>query len=115
MYGCVNVCVCMGVSMCACVCALCVCVQMISTLESYVILWPTVSQFYDKFSTWMTGPFYKLVPEEVENDTSDAFRCVCVCVCARVCVCTYACLPIQHRLRARFYELVACILVRCMF
>jgi hypothetical protein len=41
-----------------------------------VILWTTVSQFYDKFSSWMNGPFYKLNPEEVEADTNDAFRWV---------------------------------------
>ncbi|GLI65190.1 hypothetical protein VaNZ11_008652 [Volvox africanus] len=43
-------------------------------LEPYVILWTTVSQFYDKFASWMNGPFYKLNPEEVEVDTNDAFR-----------------------------------------
>ncbi|KXZ48211.1 DHC-9 protein [Gonium pectorale] len=48
--------------------------KMIATLEPYVILWTTVSQFYDKFASWMNGPFYKLNPEEVEADTNDAFR-----------------------------------------
>ncbi|GFR45764.1 hypothetical protein Agub_g7181 [Astrephomene gubernaculifera] len=48
--------------------------KMSSTLEPYVILWTTVSQFYDKFASWMNGPFYKLNPEEVEADTNDAFR-----------------------------------------
>ena len=47
---------------------------MISNLEPYTILWSTVSQFYDKFSSWMNGPFMKLNPEEVETDTNDAFR-----------------------------------------
>ncbi len=50
------------------------CAQMVTTLEPYVILWNTVSQFFDKFSTWMNGPFYKLVPEDVEGETGDAFR-----------------------------------------
>nr|8GLV_Kg Chain Kg, DHC_N2 domain-containing protein [Chlamydomonas reinhardtii] len=48
--------------------------KLTSTLEPYVILWTTVSQFYDKFASWMNGPFYKLNPEEVEADTNDAFR-----------------------------------------
>lgn len=47
---------------------------MTSTLEPYVSLWTTISQFYDKFAVWMNGPFYKLHPEEVESDTNDAFR-----------------------------------------
>ncbi len=49
--------------------------KLAATLEPYVILWTTVSQFYDKFASWMNGPFYKLNPEEVEADTNDAFRC----------------------------------------
>lgn len=49
--------------------------QMTTTLEPYQILWTTVSQFYDKYSLWMNGPFIKLNPEEVEADTNEAFRC----------------------------------------
>jgi len=45
-----------------------------STLEPYVTLWTTISQFYDKFAAWMNGPFYKLNPEEVESETNEAFR-----------------------------------------
>lgn len=48
--------------------------RMASTLEPYVMLWATISQFYGSYSAWMTGPFYKLVPEEVENDTNESFR-----------------------------------------
>ncbi len=48
--------------------------KMTTALEPYLILWTTVSQFYDKFASWMNGPFYKLHPEEVESDTNDAFR-----------------------------------------
>lgn len=48
---------------------------MTTTLEPYQILWTTVSQFYDKYSLWMNGPFIKLNPEEVEADTNEAFRC----------------------------------------
>ena len=29
--------------------------KMSSGLEPYVTLWTTVSQFYDKFATWMNG------------------------------------------------------------
>ena len=47
---------------------------MTSALEPYTILWSTVSQFYDKFSSWMNGPFMRLNPEEVEVDTNDGFR-----------------------------------------
>ena len=47
---------------------------MTTALEPYTILWTTVSQFYDKFSSWMNGPFIRLNPEEVESDTNDAFR-----------------------------------------
>jgi hypothetical protein len=38
------------------------------------ILWTTVSQFYDKFASWMNGAFTKLAPEEVENETNESFR-----------------------------------------
>ncbi|KAF5833108.1 hypothetical protein DUNSADRAFT_10689 [Dunaliella salina] len=48
--------------------------KMTSTLEPYVTLWTTISQFYDKFAAWMNGPFYKLNPEEVESETNEAFR-----------------------------------------
>eukprot|EP00983_Pelagomonas_calceolata_P094562 1157901-Pelagomonas_calceolata.AAC.9 len=48
--------------------------QITSTLEPYVTLWTTISQFYDKFAAWMNGPFYKLNPEEVESETNEAFR-----------------------------------------
>lgn len=48
--------------------------KMTSALEPYVILWSTISQFYDKFAGWMNGPFHKLVPEDVESDTNEAFR-----------------------------------------
>lgn len=56
-------------------CAPVVLFQMTTTLEPYQILWTTVSQFYDKYSLWMNGPFIKLNPEEVEADTNEAFRC----------------------------------------
>jgi dynein heavy chain len=49
---------------------------MASTLDPYVTMWTTISQFYDKFALWMNGPFYKLHPEEVEGETNDAFRWV---------------------------------------
>lgn len=52
---------------------------MASTLEPYVLLWTTISQFYDKFATWMTGPFYKC--------EWSGCMCACVCVCARMCAC----------------------------
>eukprot|EP00955_Chlamydomonas_euryale_P000963 11408-Chlamydomonas_euryale.AAC.1 len=45
-----------------------------STLEPYVTLWTTVSTFYDSYASWMNGPFYKLIPEEVETETNDSFR-----------------------------------------
>jgi dynein heavy chain len=48
--------------------------KLLSTLEPYVQLWTTINTFYNKYGTWMSGPFYKLNPEEVEAEVSDAFR-----------------------------------------
>jgi hypothetical protein len=49
--------------------------KMISTLEPYRTLWTTVNAFYDNYAIWMNGPFMNLKPEDVEAETSDAFRC----------------------------------------
>lgn len=62
--------------------------QMSTALDPYVTLWTTISQFYDKFAVWMNGPFYKLVPEEVESDTQDAFRCAGASTALHVPCCT---------------------------
>ncbi len=48
--------------------------KLAATLEPYVVLWTTLSTFYDKWSTWMNGPFMRLQAEEVESEASDAFR-----------------------------------------
>ena len=47
---------------------------MTSSLEPYVTLWTTLSDSYDKFSSWMNGPFIRLNPEDVEAETAEAFR-----------------------------------------
>lgn len=48
--------------------------KLTSSLEPYVSLWTTLSEAYDKFSTWMNGPFIRLNPEEVDAETSESFR-----------------------------------------
>jgi dynein heavy chain len=48
--------------------------QLVTTLEPYAVLWSTVSTFYDHYASWVNGPFYKLVPEEVEGEASEAYR-----------------------------------------
>ncbi|KAL3158235.1 hypothetical protein ABBQ38_010487 [Trebouxia sp. C0009 RCD-2024] len=48
--------------------------RMIAKLEPYCGLWTLAARFYDKYAGWMSGPFSKLKPEEVETDVSDAYR-----------------------------------------
>lgn len=48
--------------------------RMIAKLEPYCGLWTLAASFYDKYAGWMSGPFSKLKPEEVETDVSDAYR-----------------------------------------
>ncbi|KAK9812825.1 hypothetical protein WJX72_004356 [[Myrmecia] bisecta] len=48
--------------------------KMIAKLEPYTALWTLAARFYDKYAGWMSGPFSKLAPEEVEGEVSDAFR-----------------------------------------
>lgn len=52
--------------------------KLLSTVEPYVSLWTTINSFYNSYATWMNGPFWKLAPEEVEAETSEAFRWVVV-------------------------------------
>lgn len=47
---------------------------MAGRLEPYCGLWTLAARFYDKYAGWMSGPFSKLKPEEVETEVSDAFR-----------------------------------------
>lgn len=48
--------------------------KLLATVEPYVTLWTTINEFYNSFSSWMSGPFWKLSPEQVEAETTDAFR-----------------------------------------
>ena len=48
--------------------------RMTAKLEPYCGLWTLAARFYDKYATWMSGPFSKLKPEEVESEVSDAYR-----------------------------------------
>lgn len=48
--------------------------RMAAKLEPYCSLWALAARFYDKYATWMSGPFGKLKPEEVETEVSDAYR-----------------------------------------
>ncbi|KAF6266164.1 dynein heavy chain 9 [Scenedesmus sp. NREL 46B-D3] len=48
--------------------------KLLSTVEPYVGLWTTVNEFYNSYSVWMNGPFWKLSPEQVEAETADAYR-----------------------------------------
>lgn len=48
--------------------------RMSAKLEPYCSLWTLAARFYDKYATWMSGPFGKLKPEEVETEVSDAYR-----------------------------------------
>lgn len=48
--------------------------RMAAKLEPYCSLWTLAACFYDKYATWMSGPFSKLKPEEVEMEVSDAYR-----------------------------------------
>jgi hypothetical protein len=53
--------------------------KLASTLKPYVALWTTLNAFYNAYAGWLTGPFWRLVPETVEAETADALRCVFVC------------------------------------
>jgi dynein heavy chain len=44
-------------------------------MEPYVGLWTTIDDFYNSYSVWMNGPFWKLSPEQVEAEAADAYRC----------------------------------------
>eukprot|EP00803_Ostreobium_quekettii_P008972 evm.model.scf_437EXC.9 EVM.evm.TU.scf_437EXC.9 scf_437EXC:49472-57192(-) len=48
--------------------------KMITRLDPYYTLWTTCSNFYDKFATWMNGPFTRLDPEEVEAEVGESQR-----------------------------------------
>ena len=48
--------------------------RMAAKLEPYCNLWTLAARFYDKYAGWMSGPFSKLKPEEVETEVSDAYR-----------------------------------------
>ncbi|MEW5299252.1 MAG: hypothetical protein WDW36_002285 [Sanguina aurantia] len=48
--------------------------RMAAAAEPYIALWTTLSSSFDKLSVWMNGPFARLDPEEVEAETSEAFR-----------------------------------------
>ena len=48
--------------------------RMTAKLEPYCSLWTLAARFYDKYASWMSGPFSKLKPEEVETEVSDAYR-----------------------------------------
>lgn len=41
-------------------------------------LWKTINEFYNSYATWMNAPFWKLAPEQVEAETTDAFRWECL-------------------------------------
>ena len=48
--------------------------HMASRLEPYCGRWTLAARFYDKYAGWMSGPFSKLKPEEVETEVTDAYR-----------------------------------------
>ena len=48
--------------------------RMAARLEPYCGLWTVAARFYDKYAGWMSGPFSKLKPDEVESEVSDAYR-----------------------------------------
>jgi hypothetical protein len=48
--------------------------KLLATVDPYVTLWTTINQFYNSYSAWMSGLFWKLVPEQVEAETTEAFR-----------------------------------------
>ena len=48
--------------------------RMAAKLEPYCGLWTLAACFYDKYAGWVSGPFSKLKPEEVETEVSDAYR-----------------------------------------
>ena len=48
--------------------------RMAAKLEPYCALWTLAARFYDKYAGWMSGPFSKLKPEEVETEVADAYR-----------------------------------------
>ena len=48
--------------------------RMAARLEPYCSLWAVAARFYDKYAGWMSGPFSKLKPDEVESEVSDAYR-----------------------------------------
>lgn len=51
--------------------------KLLATVDPYVTLWTTINEFYNSYSVWMSGPFWKLAPEQVEAETTEAFRWVC--------------------------------------
>ncbi len=78
--------------------------RMAAKLEPYCGLWTLAARFYDKCAGWMSGPFSKLKPEEVETEVSDAYRKVyklskvgsclyCKSALHSICIC-----PLQLRL-----------------
>lgn len=60
--------------------------KLLATVEPYVTLWTTINEFYNSFSSWMGGPFWKLSPEQVEAETTDAFRSASGCLRHASCV-----------------------------
>jgi dynein heavy chain len=50
--------------------------KLLTTVEPYVGLWTTINDFYNSYSVWMNGPFWKLSPEQVEAEAADAYRWV---------------------------------------
>lgn len=48
--------------------------KLLSRVDPYVTLWTTINEFYNSHSIWMSGPFWKLAPEQVEAETTEAFR-----------------------------------------
>lgn len=50
--------------------------KLLATVEPYVGLWTTINDFYNSYSVWMNGPFWKLSPEQVEAEAADAYRWV---------------------------------------
>lgn len=59
--------------------------RMAAKLEPYCGLWTLAARFYDKYAGWMSGPFSKLRPEEVETEVSDACRKVYKLSKVRIC------------------------------
>jgi len=68
--------------------------RMAAKLEPYCGLWTLAARFYDKYAGWMSGPFSKLKPEEVETEVSDAYRKVYKL--SKVGSCLYQVCTAQH-------------------